>query len=83
MIQDIEQTIVKFLMGPSKDLFAYFTEIEETKGYKSCYSHIGQHSTCSVEYAKRCKLAIKREYKDLQKELEQIGYNLKILNEEL
>ena len=88
MIQDTEQTTVKFLMGPGKDLIAYFVDINYNErlygeSRKQVYAHIGQHVSCTVEYANECRYATKREYRDLQKELEQLGYNLKIINEEL
>lgn len=85
MKQDKEQTIVKFLMGSGKDLMAYFPDIlyADNRDYRVAYSHVGQHSACSPAYANECRYAKKKEYKNLQKELEQIGYNLKIINEEL
>jgi len=46
----------------------------------TCYEHIGQHSGCTTQYLKGKKLARPEQYADLQKELENIGYNLNILN---
>jgi len=64
-----------------KDLFAYFPK--EDFGYsgsKTSYSQIGQHSACNPKYAKESREATKKEYKDLKKELEFIGYELLIKN---
>ena len=76
------KTIVVFLIEKkSNDVFAFFPKEDYyhySSNTKTCYAHIGQHSACSMEYAKECKLATKNEYKDLQKELESIGYNLDI-----
>lgn len=45
-----------------------------------CYTHIGQHSECSIEYVNDLKKATPNEYKELQRELESIDYDLDILN---
>lgn len=77
-------TLVKFRVHPiNGDLFAYFPQLKATfNGYrkdnKVCYSHIGQHSVCGIEYVNECRKATEVEYKDLKNELEQIGYVLKI-----
>lgn len=42
------------------------------------YMHEGQHGGCAVENLKLPK-ASADQYKDLQKELESIGYNLEII----
>lgn len=46
--------------------------------YMTCYSHVGQHSGCSWEWYHITRAATTEEYKDLQAELEQIGYKLKV-----
>ena len=43
-----------------------------------CYMHIGQHSSCDIEFAKGLKDASFEQYKDLKIELEEIGYNLDV-----
>jgi hypothetical protein len=40
------------------------------------YMHIGQHSACSIELIHELKDATIKEYKELKKELQQIGYKL-------
>lgn len=42
------------------------------------YMHIGQHSSASPNLVYDTKLAIESEYTDLLKELESIGYTLKV-----
>lgn len=78
-------TNVKFLIHPvNSDLIAFFPEINHLpNGYrndlKTCYSKIGQHSSCAIEYANECRNATPEQYNDLKLELESIGYNLNIL----
>jgi hypothetical protein len=73
---------VQFLYDAKNDeVFAYFPEIDgDNKGNKTCYAHIGQHSACSPEYVKECKRATKEQYQPLMKELEEIGYNLQVID---
>ena len=68
------------------DVFAYFPEIRSTKegGMFTCYSHIGQHSACHENYAKGCKRAEYREYRELLRELIGQGYkDLRIMNKQV
>ena len=45
----------------------------------SCYAHIGQHGTAHKDYyTQNTSPATPEEYKDLQDELESIGYDLEI-----
>jgi hypothetical protein len=78
-------TLVKFLVHPEHyGVFAYFPQLNYAKNFygnkmKCSYCHIGQHSSCSVEYAQECRKATFEEYKDLYDELIYMGYrNLKI-----
>ena len=80
---DIVKVFVKFLIHPDGDLMAYFPYMVSSKGFKTCYAHIGQHSACSPDYAKECRPATPTEYADLQKELISIGYELKISKKNL
>lgn len=82
-------TLVKFLVNEREDkdeVFAFFPQLNYNRvlygnKLKTCYSRIGQHSACDVEYAKESREATKAEYSELLAELKQIGYNnLKILN---
>ena len=78
MKKDTHKTKVQFLKNKD-ELFAYFPNEIHSSNLRTCYAHIGQHSPCSIEYANEAKKATKREYKELQKELENIGYNLEII----
>ncbi len=81
------KTKVKFLVHEEEtaedDVFAYFPEEDFNfkKAYsKTVYSHVGQHSSCSPEYAAKSRNATPEEYADLRAELESIGYELETLN---
>lgn len=74
---------VKFYLDKdTNEVFAYFLgkKNQHPNGMQTCYCHIGQHSECSPEYVKECKLATPEQYADLKKELESIGYKLKVSN---
>lgn len=77
-------TRVLFLKNEG-DIFAYFAD-EIWNNYqpdiKTCYSHIGQHSPCHEDYAKKSQEMTADEYNDLKTELEGMGYNLEILNKD-
>jgi len=87
-------TEVKFLVKESKKdgdyLFAYFPKEhnyhEQHPQYNevfTSYAHVGQHSACHKDYAKRCRQATKEEYADLLAELKGQGYDdLVILNKD-
>ena len=80
----IKKEEVIFLYHPdNKEVFAYFPKMVHNGKFMTCYSHIGQHSACSPEYAKECKEATQDQYRDLLTELTVIGYtDLKILNKD-
>jgi len=93
MEKDTFKTKVLFLMEKqgeeqdesAADSLAYFPEIlhneKISKDRFTCYSHVGQHSSCHSDYVTRwCKEATKEQAADLMAELESIGYNLEILN---
>lgn len=87
-------TRVLFLIekGSKTDVFAYFPDDKFTEFYTplgqkitsySCYSHIGQHSSCNIEYVNKCKRAKFNQYYDLLRELVAQGYkDLYIINGE-
>lgn len=85
MKKDTKKTKVIFLINEhgdeGHDLYASFPElIEELGNANTCYSEIGQHSTVFCEYIEESREATKEEYSELLSELEQLGYNLQILN---
>lgn len=49
---------------------------------KECYAHMGQHSTCGVDWiADTTRPATKKEYQELFNELEnRVGYNLEVID---
>lgn len=79
------KTKVEFLyeMDGSGEVFAYFPNTKfNDNDLRDCYSHIGQHSSCSIDYAENCKEAKYEDYSDLKSELENIGYKLEVLNKD-
>lgn len=63
------------------DIIAYFPEIQATMSKAECmsYMHIGQHGAASYDCIHTLtKPATPKEYADLKKELEDIGYKLEI-----
>jgi hypothetical protein len=84
-MKSTNKTDVLFLIEqPLSDLepsvFAFFPNEAESVDLKMCYAHLGQHSSCHIDYANECKQATQEQYNDLLKELESIGYNLNVLN---
>jgi hypothetical protein len=85
-------TLVQFRVHETKDengkitdsdLFAFFPQLNYNKilyrsKFKFSYSRIGQHSCCDLVYEKESRPATEEEYKGLKKELESIGYVLKV-----
>lgn len=78
------KTKVKFLYNEAEqDLYAlfpydsYFSADEYQ--YFAIYSHIGQHSTCILEYALNSIPAKIEQYKALIEELISIGYELEVI----
>jgi len=46
------------------------------------YAHVGQHSAVHLAYIQECRFATKKEYKDLQNELNTlVGYDLDVFND--
>ena len=82
MKKDTELTKVKFLIDVNGGtVFALFPDQVYARDPKivTCYTHIGQHSACSLSYASECKEATVKQYADLYYELTNcIGYNLDI-----
>ena len=77
-MKDVEITKVIFRKFKCGDVIALFPE--EVDGlYIWSYMHIGQHSTADYScVVNTTKLAKEPEYLELKKELESIGYNLKV-----
>lgn len=83
MEKDKYKTYVRFVIFKD-ELLAVFMRKSAGLNYtpggwkRQCYAHIGQHGDCYDGMQKR-KRATKKEYKELKKELECIGYNLVIM----
>ena len=75
-------TPVIFRKWPDKEggeIIALFPYELEVDGNVSSYEHTGQHGTASPEVIRRTKAATPAQYADLKRELEGIGYRLKII----
>mgnify|MGYP003343863185 FL=1 len=74
---------VIFFKEKEGEVFAYFPNLTaDSRGNMTCYSHEGQHSSCSREYLIGREVATPEEYTPLLQELKQQGYeNLDILNQ--
>lgn len=59
-----------------KDVFAFFPDMKEYNNFFNSYAHIGQHSSCSLEYAKECEEAKVSDILPLYDELTSIGYEI-------
>ncbi len=78
-------TKVKFSKESKTEVLAYFPEevYDQYSHNKVCYSHVGQHSSCSPLYIRGKKQAKYEEYKDLLNELIGQGYDdLIVLNKD-
>jgi len=79
-------TLVKFLKEDDGNILAVFPQLNYNKRLygnklKLAYVHMGQHTSCSLEYAKTCNMATSKQYTNLLTELKQQGYTeLKVLN---
>lgn len=77
-------TLVRFVKDQHyNEVIAVFPQLKYNRplygdSIVTCYAHIGQHSSCTNEWAKKQPIATPDEYKNLKDELEQIGYVLKV-----
>lgn len=67
----------KFSGGQIIALIPY--EISDYKGNVNSYMHIGQHSGATLDLIHTTKLAQEIEYRDLLNEMENLGYNIKVI----
>jgi len=80
LIHEIQDTLHGKPCTWESDLFAYFPDDHhEGSALRTCYSHTGQHSPCSPEYANDSRQANPDEYADLRAEIESLGYKLEII----
>lgn len=75
--------VIFYYEKDSKEVFAFFPDEKYNRepGLFTCYAHIGQHSACSTEYTKECRLVNRADYLDLERELESLGYDLVVCND--
>lgn len=74
-----EKTKVVFRTYKDGEVIALFPDIDEGNYYCMSYMHIGQHGAADYSGVIRdTKPASPEQYKDLQRELENIGYSLLI-----
>lgn len=78
MKQDTQITEVQFRLFRG-EVTAVFPYIVESPHNVMCYVHTGQHSVCNWNINAVSKSATPDQYSDLYKELEQIGYKLKVI----
>lgn len=64
---------------PDAEVTAVFPEVPWGSEYEmACYSRVGQHGGCGREWYNATKPARPAEYRELAKELRQLGYRLDI-----
>jgi len=73
-----ETTEVQFRLFRG-EVTAVFPYIIESPNNVMCYVHNGQHSVCNWNFNAISKPATPEQYADLYKELESIGYKLKVI----
>lgn len=78
--QDDEETPVLFRATSDGEVTAVFPTIPGSHNCMSCYSHIGQHGSCSRQWLQATRPARVAEYKPLMTELQgaPYGYRLKV-----
>lgn len=73
----------KFPKSEGGEVIALFPAIAGKAGDPytcSSYIHIGQHASASVDLVRSTRLAKMEEYKDLARELINLGYTLRIVS---
>jgi hypothetical protein len=74
----METTAVQFRLFKGEVIAVFPYEIESSTNVM-CYAHNGQHSGCVWDINNFSKAAAEAQYLPLKNELEQIGYNLKVI----
>ncbi len=88
MKTDKHITEVVFRVDTTKDfkgtVYALFPHNAcDNSGNVTTYQHVGQHSAADYKHClKRSKMATELECADLKKELQNIGYNLKVIKKQ-
>jgi len=73
---------VSFRIEQVKDVIAVIhLPFNDDPNLLTCYSHVGQHSSCHKDYiTQNTRPATPEEYKDLLEELQNIGYLVTIID---
>ena len=85
MERDTHITDIIFRVDTTRDfkgtVFAVFPhEVADLRGHVTTYQHVGQHSQGDYQVClNTSRMAIADEYADLKKEMESIGYNIKVV----
>lgn len=80
MEKDKHQTAVVFRKYPDGSIIALFPKLPWGKEQCGSYMHVGQHGEADYQgVIDTTKPAQPGEYEDLKRELEGLGYNLRIL----
>ena len=75
----MKRTKVYFRVFPDGDVIALFPEIRDGE-YIASYQRIGQHCNATPSLIKELRWATREERSELKEELENMGYNLFIIN---
>jgi len=78
MQKDKQITEVQFRIFKGEVLAVFPYTIESSLNVMS-YAHIGQHSSCVWFINENSHTATPEQYEDLKTELENLGYNLKVI----
>ena len=75
---DATPVIFRMLNG---ECIALFPTLAGTNDPDTClsYAHMGQHGAASIHLGSSCPLASRKEYMPLKKELQSLGYRLKVI----
>ena len=76
--RDVEPETPVLFRVSSGEITAVFPSEPANRYAITCYAHIGQHGACTLEWYGTTRAAKPDEYASLARELESIGYRLKI-----
>lgn len=70
---------VLFRVDETGDVTAVFPFEEGSPGMMTCYAHVGQHSSCSIDWVAETRAATEDEYAQLKLELERAPFTYKLI----
>lgn len=80
--EDITRVLFRAEIGGAHagDVTAVFPDLPCPRNTLTCYAHIGQHSACSRAWIREStRPATPQEYAPLKRELESLGYELRVI----